>query len=80
MLAGMSHGPAGFEEYTDPRLVALYDSGDPDRVDVLFYFHLATQLRWSRLRTSAAAAGCSASSWADATTRQRPGHRPGTMS
>jgi SAM-dependent methyltransferase len=32
---------AGFEEFTDPQLVAVYDSGDPARPDFAFYVDLA---------------------------------------
>ena len=33
-----------FEEFHDPRLVAIYDSWDPARVDTAFYLSLATEL------------------------------------
>ena len=33
-----------FEEFTDPRLVALYDQWGPDRTDTAFYVALATEL------------------------------------
>jgi SAM-dependent methyltransferase len=35
---------AGFEEYADPRLVALYDLWDPSRPDTAFYLALAAEL------------------------------------
>lgn len=35
---------AGFEEFTDPRLVAVYDLWDPVRTDTPFYVDLATEL------------------------------------
>jgi SAM-dependent methyltransferase len=35
---------AEFEEYHDPRLVAHYDSWDPDRGDISFYIDLAAQI------------------------------------
>ncbi len=33
-----------FQEFTDPRLVALYDALDPSRVDTAFYLGLAAEL------------------------------------
>lgn len=33
-----------FEEFVDPRLVAVYDSWDPVRSDIPFYVDLASQL------------------------------------
>jgi SAM-dependent methyltransferase len=44
----------GFEEYHDPRLVALYDLWDPSRADIPFYLQLATELS----ATSAVDIGC----------------------
>lgn len=35
---------AGWEEYTDPRLVALYDLWGPSRPDLVFYTGLAMEL------------------------------------
>ena len=35
---------AGWEEYTDPRLVALYDLWGPSRPDLMFYTGLAMEL------------------------------------
>ncbi len=40
---------AAFEEYTDPRLVALYDLWDPSRRDTAFYIGLATELSASSI-------------------------------
>ena len=40
---------AGFEEYTDPRLVALYDLWGPFREDTGFYVGLATELSASSI-------------------------------
>jgi 2-polyprenyl-3-methyl-5-hydroxy-6-metoxy-1,4-benzoquinol methylase len=36
---------AGFEEYTDPRLVAVYDYWSADRLDFAFYTDLAALVR-----------------------------------
>lgn len=40
---------AAFEEYTDPRLVALYDLWDPSRADTAFYLGLAAELSASSI-------------------------------
>ena len=45
---------AGWEEYTDPRLVALYDLWGPSRPDLAFYLRLAAELP----ATSVADIGC----------------------
>jgi len=45
---------AGFEEYSDPRLVAAYDSWDPARRDLVFYRDLAAAVS----ATSVVDVGC----------------------
>ena len=40
---------AAFAEYTDPRLVALYDLWGPNRADTAFYLGLAVELAASSI-------------------------------
>jgi predicted TPR repeat methyltransferase len=40
---------AAFEEYSDPRLVALYDLWGPTRADTAFYIGLAAELAASSI-------------------------------